>query len=601
MTTLNFGKQDIRTQDFGARLSGQGTTFKLWAPAAKSVELMLDRPLEMPRQPDGWHVVTVPDAGAGTRYRYRIDGELVVPDPASAFQPDDIAGPSEVIDHGTFRWRATDWKGRPWRQAVVLEAHVGTFTQEGTYRAMCDRLDHLVATGITALELMPLNDFAGRRNWGYDGVLWYAPDSIYGRPDDLKMLVDEAHLRGLMMFLDVVYNHFGPEGNYLGSYAPQFFDENSTTPWGKAIDYSRPEVRAFAIENALQWLRDYRFDGLRLDAVHAIRRPERLRLLTDLSVTAGALAEREGREIHLVLENDANQAALLAPLVDPPDGHCRAQWNDDYHHAWHVLLSGERDGYYGDYAPEPLRHLRRALSSGFSYQGEPSTHRAGEMRGEASGHLPPLAFVNFLQNHDQIGNRARGDRLTTQAPREAIDAALAITLLAPMPPLLFMGEEWGSRQPFPFFCDFKGDLAEAVRRGRREEFKDAYERFGDAVPDPLDEATFRAATLDWDERQTEAGQARLKLVRELLQIRRQEVVPYLADAAFAAADEPPEKNSPVIIARFHLAQDRVLSLLANLSDEEQPRPPSATDHGAPIWGGDAPARLPPWSVFWRRD
>jgi malto-oligosyltrehalose trehalohydrolase len=467
---------------------------------------------------------------------------------------------------------------------------------------MIDRLDHLVATGITALELMPLNDFPGRRNWGYDGVLWYAPDSSYGRPEDLKALVDAAHLRGLAVFLDVVYNHFGPDGNFLGRYAPEFFDPAASTPWGAAIDYDRPEVRSFAIESALQYLRDYRFDGLRLDAVHAIGPQHRKRsegaLLHDLSRAVGDLARREGRRIHLVLENDDNEAALLAPAVDPPDGRYRAQWNDDFHHVWHVLLTGEDGGYYRDYADAPRARLGRVLTSGFAYQGEPSAHRDRQRRGESSGHLSPLAFVNFLQNHDQIGNRALGDRLAALARPEAIDAALAVMLLAPMPPLLFMGEEWGSRQPFPFFCDFEGELADAVRRGRRREFKAAYERFGDAVPDPLDDATFRSAKLDWDARDTDAGQRRLNLVRELLRVRQRDLVPLMTDVAFAPA-APSSPDTPVVTARYRLGQDRMLALLANLSDTPQPRPQDDDGASTPIWGGAPPATLPPWSVYGR--
>ena len=253
--------------------------------------------------------------------------------------------PSEVIDHEAYPWRATNWRGRPWQEAVIVEAHVGTFTKQGSYRAMIDRLDHLVETGITALELMPLADFAGSRNWGYDGVLWYAPDSAYGRPEDLKALIDAAHLRGLMVMLDVVYNHFGPEGNYLGRYAPSFFTE-AHTPWGSAIDYRVKEVRAFAIENALSWLRDYRFDGLRLDAVNSIVEPGGLSLLHDLSAAAGKLAAETGRHIHLVLENGDNRASILDAAQDPPQGKYRAQWNDDYHHAWRVLMTGEKQGYY---------------------------------------------------------------------------------------------------------------------------------------------------------------------------------------------------------------------------------------------------------------
>src|ERR1700682_2265351 len=295
---------------FGPRPVKAGTLFRLWAPAAKRVDLLLEQPHALIRGEDGWFSAEIAGWKAGTRYKSRIDDEIDVPDPASAFQPEDVSGPSEVIDHTAYPWRATGWRGRPWHEAVVLEAHVGTFTREGTYRAMIGRLDHLVATGITALELMPLADFAGNRNWGYDGVLWYAPDSVYGRPDDLKALIDEAHLRGLMVFLDVVYNHFGPEGNYLGRYAAFFFTE-AQTPWGSAIDYRVPEVRAFTIENALYWLRDYRFDGLRVDAVHSIAALGGVSMLHDLSVAVGELVGEPGRHIHLVLENDDNSAGVL--------------------------------------------------------------------------------------------------------------------------------------------------------------------------------------------------------------------------------------------------------------------------------------------------
>ncbi|HUD86218.1 MAG TPA: malto-oligosyltrehalose trehalohydrolase, partial [Xanthobacteraceae bacterium] len=425
---------------FGARLTADGASFRLWAPAAKRVDLELEKSCPMRRGDDGWFRADIPGVKAGSRYRFRIDDEIDVPDPASTFQPDDVTGPSEVIDHSAYQWRASDWRGRPWQEVVLLEAHVGTFTREGTYRAMIGRLDDLKAAGITALELMPLADFAGRRNWGYDGVLWYAPDNAYGRPDDLKTLIDEAHLRGLMVFLDVVYNHFGPEGNYLGRYAPGFFTE-SQTPWGSAIDYRVEEVRAFAIENALYWLGEYRFDGLRLDAVHAIPEQGETPMLHALSRAVGELAAETSRHIHLVLENDDNAANLLDAEQDPPSGQYRAQWNDDYHHAWHVLLTGETFGYYRDYERSPLQDIARALASGFVYQGEASVHRDGQLRGEPSGELAPTCFVNFLQNHDQIGNRAFGDRLESNAGREAIEAALTITLLAPAIPMLFMGEE----------------------------------------------------------------------------------------------------------------------------------------------------------------
>ena len=582
----------MNARQFGAKLTKDGASFRLWAPAAKRVDLLLDKSHALTRGNDGWYSIEIPGIRAGARYKYRIDDELEVPDPASAFQPEDVSGPSEVIDHADFRWRASGWRGRPWHEAVVTEAHVGTFTKDGTYRAMIGKLDHLVQTGFTALELMPLADFAGRHNWGYDGVLWYAPDDSYGRPEELKTLIDEAHLRGLMMLLDVVYNHFGPEGNYLGRYAPGFFAQ-AQTPWGSAIDYRVPEVRAFAIANALHWLRDYRFDGLRLDAVHAISEPGEISMLHDLSRAAGELAAETGRHIHLVLENDDNTASLLDPGETRPNGKFRAQWNDDYHHAWHVLLTGEAYGYYRDYQRSPRQDIARAIGSGFVYQGETSTHRGGRARGEPSGHLASIAFINFLQNHDQIGNRALGDRLEGNANPKAVEAALAITLLAPTVPMLFMGEEWGSRTPFPFFCDFHGELANAVRHGRRREFAGAYATYGDNVPDPLDLSTVRAAILDWEACETEPGGQRLTLVRELLAIRHREIVPQLVNAAFGSAGVD---DNGLLTAHWRMGDGKTLRLLANLSDRDMT---STGITGTPIWGPALSGRVPPWEVLWR--
>jgi malto-oligosyltrehalose trehalohydrolase len=584
----------MNERHFGPRLTSEGATFRLWAPAAHRVDLLLEQqryPLTCCKH--GWFETNVAGAKAGTRYRFRIDDDIDVPDPASAFQPEDVFGASEVVDPANYAWRASDWRGRPWHETVLLEAHVGTFTPEGTYRAMIDRLDHLVDTGITALELLPLADFAGMRNWGYDGVLWYAPDSAYGRPEDLKRLVDEAHLRGLMVFLDVVYNHFGPEGNYLGRYAPSFFTETQT-PWGSAIDYRVPQVRAFAVENALYWLDEYRFDGLRLDAVHAISETGEIPMLTDLSLAAGQFAEATGRHIHLVLENDENRVSLLDPTPTTPRGKYHAQWNDDYHHAWHVKLTGETQGYYRDYQRAPLSDIARCLGSGFAYQGEASEHRGGQARGEVSGGLPPTAFVNFLQNHDQIGNRPFGDRLESKAKPETIEAALAITLLAPAIPMLFMGEEWGSKMPFPFFCDFKGGLAEAVRKGRRDEYVWAYAADGKEVPDPLSEATFRSAVLDWKAKDG-GGRERLALVRELLAIRRRHITPRLAGARFGEARAA---DDGLLKANWHLGDAR-LSLTANLSDRTIPAQ-SSEAWGTAIWGKPSDA-MSPWSVLWRLD
>jgi malto-oligosyltrehalose trehalohydrolase len=577
---------------FGPKLHPDGVTFRFWAPAAKRVELMLDSPHPMLARGDGWYETTIPGAGAGTLYKFRIDGALEVPDPASHFQPQDVSGPSEVIDHDAFSWQTSNWRGRPWEDVAFLELHVGTFSPGGSFQSVIERLDQLVDSGITAIELMPLADFAGRWNWGYDGVLLYAPDSTYGRPDDLKALIDAAHRHGLMVFLDVVYNHFGPEGNYLGSYAPTFFTEGHT-PWGSAIDYRVPEVRAFIIGNALHWLKHYRFDGLRLDAIHAIVEPGEPNVLNELSRAVGDLAKETRRHIHLVLENDDNRVSLIDPSDDPPTGKYRAQWNDDYHHAWHVLLTDETSGYYGDYRKNPRADIVRILSSGFAYQGEASPHRDGKHRGEPSDALPPTAFVNFLQNHDQIGNRALGDRLVKQADEGALRAAMAITLLAPMPPLLFMGEEWGSAKPFPFFCDFHDELAEAVRQGRRAEFKDAYAKLGDDIPDPLAEETFRSAMLDWQERDTGHGREWLTLVRGLLSMRATEVAPRLAGAAFVSA----LWERDILRAVWKLGSGTTLNLLANLSAKEAARTLDVA-LGRSIWGGDTPETLPPWSVYW---
>jgi malto-oligosyltrehalose trehalohydrolase len=577
---------------FGAEATREGVTFRLWAPAVSRVEVMLDRPHPMQALADGWYQADIAGLGAGTLYKYRIDGEIEVPDPASHFQPHDVNGPSEVIDHESFEWRTTSWRGRPWPEAAILELHVGAFTPGGTFRSAVERLDALADAGLTAIELMPIADFAGARNWGYDGVLLYAPDSRYGRPDDLRALIDAAHARRLMVLLDVVYNHFGPEGNYLRRYAPDFFAP-AETPWGAAIDYRVPQVRAFAIENALHWLARYRFDGLRLDAVHAIAQPGEPSILDELSRAVGAPAQASGRHIHLVLENDENRARLLDPAADVPAGKYRAQWNDDYHHAWHVLLTGETASYYRDYAAAPRHHIARVLSSGFAYQGEPSIHRDGRPRGEASGRLSPLGFINFLQNHDQIGNRPLGDRLGARAGEAPLEAALAVMLLAPMPPLLFMGEEWGARAPFPFFCDFPEPLASAVRKGRRKELEAADVALGSGIPDPLAEETFRSAALDWGARASPPGRKRLALVRELLATRQRVIVPNLATARFGEA----HCRDRVLTAHWRLAETRTLILLANLSDHAA-KPPQGFRSGRPIWGGEPGGTLAPWGVFW---
>lgn len=595
---------------FGAEVLDDGRVrFRVWAPGAKALELCLEDAgdcltLPMTAQPDGWFVCMTERAQAGSRYRFSLEDGTRVPDAASRFQPDDVHGASEVIDPAAFDWRDSDWRGRSWEEAVFYELHVGSFTGEGTLDAARGKLGYLAELGVTAVELMPVGDFPGTRNWGYDGVLPFAPDSRYGRPEDLKRLVQDAHALGLMVFLDVIYNHFGPEGNYLHLCAPAFFTERHHTPWGAGLNFDGPDsgtVREFFVHNALYWLEEYHFDGLRLDAVHAIRDDSRPDILEAL-----AAAVRDGpgrhRQVHLVLENDDNAAYYLARADDGEPRHYVAQWNDDFHHACHVLLTGESHGYYQDYADDPLAHLARCLCEGFAYQGDASGYRDGSPRGEISAGLPPAAFVGFLQNHDQIGNRAFGERLTCLAAPEALRAFTALLLLAPSPPLLFMGEEWGARTPFPFFCDFGADLAAAVTEGRRREFA-AFPEFQDPealarIPDPMAEATFDAAVLDWTQAQSADGRAWQELYRQLLRLRR--------DLPLARINEPARADWRRLDARALSVSWRwdgaqQLTLVANLSERscagaERPEGDCLyASHGT--LERDCSA-LPPWSLAW---
>jgi malto-oligosyltrehalose trehalohydrolase len=588
---------------FGAELVAPDTTrFRLWAPKAGEIKLWLagsgsERSVPMTAGADGWYEAIVEGAGAGARYGFVLDNGLRVPDPASRFQPDDVHGLSEVVDPAAYDWTDADWRGRPWHEAVVYELHVGAFTPSGTYAGVAEKLDHLVALGVTAIELMPVSEFPGRRNWGYDGVLPFAPDAAYGRPEALKRLVDQAHARGLMVFLDVVYNHFGPDGNYLGLYAP-LFTERHVTPWGAAVNFDGPGsrwVRAYVVENALYWLEEYHMDGLRLDAVHAIEDDSPTDILTEL---AARVRERFGpRQVHLVLENDDNEARYLGL------GGYDAQWNDDIHHALHCAVTGEQSGYYGDYAGDPITALGRALTSGFAYQGEPSPHRGGRARGEPSGHLPPTAFVGFLQNHDQVGNRAFGERIAALAESDALRAAVAILLLAPSPPLLFMGEEWRSSQPFLYFCDFAGALAEAVREGRRREFS-GFDAFRDEaararIPDPNAADTFHRSVLDWSEIDRAEHRDWYDFYRRLLALRRREIVPRLSGMRGGSGGFE-RLGGGCLMCRWTLGDGSVLSLLANLGAAPCPTPAEAPD-GRVLhrWPDSVTDVLPAWSVTWR--
>ncbi|MHB1515683.1 MAG: malto-oligosyltrehalose trehalohydrolase [Acidiferrobacteraceae bacterium] len=595
---------------FGACVLSDGSVrFRLWAPAARQVELHLengaDKEIVLPMcaLADGWfQIETLPlQAGPGTLYHYRLDGGLNVPDPASRGNPNDVHGPSQVVDATAFVWQDDVWRGRPWHEAVIYELHLGAFTREGTFAAAAQRLDHLIELGITAIELMPVADFPGNRNWGYDGVLLFAPDNSYGTPDELKALVQAAHARGLMVLLDVVYNHFGPDGNYLHAYAPQFFSEHHHTPWGAAINFDGNDsrvVREFVIHNALYWLEEYHFDGLRLDAVHAIVDDSRPDILEELAAAVHAGPGRT-RKVHLVLENDTNAARYMA------QGVFTAQWNDDIHHALHVLLVGERDGYYTDYSDQTTRHLARCLAEGFAFQGEPSLFRDGRPRGELSGHLNPGAFVNFSQTHDQVGNRAYGERMAMLAQKRPLQVALAVLLLAPSPPMLFMGEEFAAATPFQFFCDFQGALAGAVTDGRRREFA-AFREFADpavraCIPDPNDPETFERCKLDWDCLEEPEHKAWLEHYRSLLALRRRHVVPRLPGMGGGAGFTLIGVSG--LSVRWHLGDGAWLMLLANLGDGVVEGPLRCSGRPFYLSQPDLPetlaaGRMPPWCAAW---
>ena len=506
---------------WGAQALGEGSyRFGLWAPAATRVDLVLDDAVH-PLQSlgSGWFQGEAACA-IGCPYRFRIDGTDEVPDPASRWQPHGVEGASAVLDTQGHRWTQDAWHGRPWQELVIYEVHLGS---SGGCAGLQAQLPALAAMGITAIELMPVAQFPGRRNWGYDGVFPFAPAEAYGTPDALKRLVDEAHRHGIAVLLDVVYNHFGPQGNHLHRYAPDFFAADTHTPWGAAIDFTQPAVQQFFIDNALMWLHEYRFDGLRLDAVHAIAPQAFLQQLAD-AVRASVPAQRH---VHLVLENEHNQAHWLRGTFD-------AQWNDDFHNALHVLLTAEREGYYAAYAGpgRAAQLLARCLAEGFAWQGEATPD--GRARGEPSADVPPDRFVVFAQNHDQIGNRAFGERLITLVGPERYRAALALTLLTPMVPLVFMGEPWGAQQPFQFFTDFEAPLDEAVREGRRGEFA-AFAAFADPqardrIPDPNAKATLERSRVALPGPGDEAAADAMAWFKRVLGLRRLHLQPGLAQA-----------------------------------------------------------------------
>ena len=556
---------------FGATLNGTETHFRVWAPSCTTLDVAIDGAAHaMTAQAGGWFEATLP-APSGTRYNYRLPDGLNVPDPAARAQDADVHGASVVIDPLGYGWTHGGWVGRPWHEAVIYELHPGAFGGFDGIRAQLPRLAEL---GVTVIELMPIADFPGLHNWGYDGVLPYAPDTAYGSPDSLKALIDAAHGLGLMVMLDVVYNHFGPDGAYLHAYAKSFFTEDKHTPWGAAIDFDRPEVQQYFEQNALYWLMEYRFDGLRFDAVHAIENPAFLDSLASF-LRSGV---EPGRHIHLVLEHEGNAARHLRAAPDAPGFD--AQWSDDWHHCLHVLLTGESEGYYEDFQ-DPIHQLARCMAEGFAYQGEISPH-SGKPRGEPSAFLPSTAFVICLQNHDQIGNRAMGDRLTALADPQALRAATALLLLSPFVPLLFMGEEVFSQTPFLFFTDHNDELAELVRKGRREEFKH-FAAFQDPerrerIPDPNAPASFTASIPAFD------GSAHFH--QNLLALRQAHVVPGIPGCRSIGVTV---LSPTALLAQWRLGTGGVLTIATNLGED---RATLTAPQGAALFATPAVAEAP---------
>jgi maltooligosyltrehalose trehalohydrolase len=496
-------------------------SFRVWAPRAERVEVCIVAPggrnLLLQRRERDYHEGVVDGVMPGSLYLYRLDGVKERPDPASRFQPEGVHGPSQVVD-SEFTWDDARWSGLPLRDYIIYELHVGTFTPEGTFAALIPHLEQLKEIGITALELMPVAQFPGSRNWGYDGTYPFAVQNSYGGPEGLRGLVNACHQRGLAVVLDVVYNHLGPEGNYSGDFAP-YSTERYRTPWGPAMNFDGPcsdEVRRFFIESALSWVTEFHVDALRIDAVHTILDFSAKPFLQELGEAVHAQAERLNRRIYLMAESDLNDSRLIrAPEVG--GFGLDAQWNDDFHHALHALLTGERTGYYQDFGE--IRHLVKAFREGFVYSGEYSRYRR-RRHGTSSRSLPAHRFVVFAQNHDQVGNRPRGERLSGLVSFEALKLAAGIVLLSPFIPLLFMGEEYGETAPFEYFVSHSDPgLIEAVRRGRREEFS-AF-RWQGVPSDPQDESTFLRARLNHELRREGDHRALLEFYREVMRLRRE--------------------------------------------------------------------------------
>lgn len=546
----------------GAWPEREGVRFRVWAPGHERVELVLEgqgAARSLVREGEGYWETEVPDVGPGALYRYRLDGDGPFPDPASRFQPRGVHGASAVIDPGAFPWTDGNWTGVRLEELVVYELHVGTFTSGGTFGAAREKLAELKHLGVTAIELMPVADFPGRWNWGYDGVDLFAPARAYGEPDDLRHLVDAAHAIGLGVLLDVVYNHLGPDGNYLGLFSPRYFSEVHETPWGGAVNLDGPaseHVRGFLIENALHWIHEYHLDGLRLDACHALVDDSPRHFLAELQERVRSSVR--GREVLVIAEDSRNLVRMVQPEDEGGYG-LDGVWADDLHHQIRVGLAGDRDGYYADFTGS-FEDLAGTIRDGWFYQGQTSRHFGGP-RGTDPTPAPPRRFVVCVQNHDQVGNRALGERLHHQVDLAAWRAACALLLLVPETPLLFMGQEWGATSPFLFFTDHNPDLGRLVTEGRRKEFAD-FRAFADPaaralIPDPQAEETFRRSRLDWDERDREPHAGLWRLTRDLLAARRSVRLGTLSRDQYGVAALP-ERGVVLLIDAGGEADERLL-------------------------------------------
>ncbi|MGH7331779.1 MAG: malto-oligosyltrehalose trehalohydrolase [Candidatus Rokuibacteriota bacterium] len=584
-------------ESLGASLKTAETEFRVWAPHCRSVEVLLDRRAPVPLQAaaDGLFEGVLPDAHAGSTYWYRLDGARDRPDPLSRYQPMGVHGPSMVVDPRDFAWTDQAFRGHALDALVIYELHVGTFTELGTFEAVIPHLAALVDLGVSAVELMPVAEFPGGRDWGYDGVHLFAPQSTYGGPRGLRRLVDACHAAGLSLILDVVYNHLGPEGNYLAEFGPYFTDRHPT-PWGPGVNVDGPDaagVRRHLVDNARYWVREFHVDGLRLDAIHAITDTSALHILTELARAAREEAMTLGRPLHVIAESHDNDRRLVLPAAGGGLG-LDAVWSDDFHHALHARLTGERVGYYADYPGG--RGLERAIAAGFVYQGESSVYW-GRNRGTPSSDLPGERFVISIQNHDQVGNRPGSERLPALVHREAVKAAVAILCATPAIPLLFMGEEYGETSPFPFFASFLDPhLSEAVHRGRQREL----DRFGGTgrVADPSAPATFARARLNHALVVRPGHRELREYYRAWLTLRGAH--PALGACRKQATDA--EIADDVLLVNRQAATGERVVLAANLADERRSLPRALAgatvllDSGQPRFGGRAGIPLAPYQA-----